>query len=275
MTEKFLLQIDGATIAGETVGNTVNSNDANRDTIIFLHAGVADRRMWAPQLAALQAEHRLLAYDLRGFGETTCQDVPFSHIADLEKIMEHFGLSEATLVGCSQGGRTALDFSLANPQRVKKLVLIAPAVSGSPPPETIPTEIEARLEALDAAEEADDLDLVNELEAQLWLDGPTSKAGRVGGELRKLFLDMNGIALRMPELTQEQEPASAHDRLSSLIIPTMVLCGELDFPHIQDRCRYLADTIPNAAGKSIPETAHLLNLEKPDVVNEILRRFVS
>jgi len=258
---------NGAKLAGISAGTG--------NPIILLHAGVADSRMWLPQLSTLQETHHVLAYDRRGFGQTTTQDVSFSHVDDLEKVMDHFGFLEATLVGSSQGGRIALDFSLANPQRVKKLVLLTPAVSGTPSPETIPSEIEAILQNLDAAEETDDLDLVNAIEAHLWLDGPTSVVGRVSGELRELFLNMNGIALHMPELTHEIEPASAYDRLSSLTMPTLVLWGELDFPHIQDRCRYLADAMPNAVGKSIPQTAHLFNLENPDEVNELLQTFAK
>lgn len=63
--------------------------------------------------------------------------------------------------------------------------------------------------ALDEAETANDRTRFNEIEAHLWLNAPISPEGRFDGELRELFLDMDGIALRMPELTQEIEPLSA------------------------------------------------------------------
>ncbi|MFK7804415.1 MAG: alpha/beta fold hydrolase [Anaerolineae bacterium] len=267
MSRIFRIQSGQADLVGESNGSG--------EALVFLHAGVADRRMWRPQMEAFQNSHQVVAYDRRGFGETTSPDEPFSNTQDLESVLNHFDLTKVTLVGCSQGGRIAIDFALTFPDRVNKLVLIAPAISGAVPPEEIPADIEALLEELEKAEEADDLEWVNKIEAHLWLDGPQSKAGRVSGPLRGLFLDMNGIALAMPELEKETEPASAYERVSQLTMPTLVLWGDLDFPHIQDRCRYLVESIPAAQGQEIKGTAHLPNLERPDIVNNYLSHFLE
>lgn len=267
MAGTFRLQIGSAQLAGERSGEG--------NSLIFLHAGVADRRMWGHQIAELRDGYHVVAYDRRGFGETTSVDEAFSHIEDLREGLDQLGISTVSLVGCSQGGRIAIDFTLAYPQRVKALVLIAPAVSGAPAPEAFPKFTQARMEALDEAEKMNELERVNAIEANLWLDGPASPDGRVGGSLRELFLDMNGIALGIPELTKEIEPSSAYERLAVLSLPTFVIWGELDFPHIKERCQYLVDTIPAAKGKEISGTAHLLNLEQPEVINEILRAFLS
>jgi pimeloyl-ACP methyl ester carboxylesterase len=232
---------------------------------------VADKRMWRQQLVDLSDTFQVVAYDRRGFGETTTADEAFSHVEDLRDLLDQLGLSSAALVGCSQGGRIAIDFALAYPHRVTGLGLIAPAISGAPEPETFLPDIEARLAALDEAEEANDLARVNLLEANVWLDGPTSPAGRVSGPLRDLFLDMNGIALGKPELTQEIELASAYERLADLSVPVLVIWGDLDFPHLRERCRHLVDTIPLVRGEEIPGTAHLPNLEQPETINRLLR----
>lgn len=262
-----MLNLGNASLYGEQQGSG--------DPLVFLHAGVADLRMWRPQFDAFNSSYHTVAYDRRGFGKTTSPDEPFSHGEDLQRILAHLGLENVTLVGCSQGGRIGIDFALEFPDRIKKLILIAPAISGAPSPEEIPAEIEAVLEKLEEAEEDDDLDRVNEVEAHLWLDGPTSEAGRVSGSLRELFLDMNGIALEMPELEQEIEPASAYERVSELTMPTLVLWGDLDFPHLKDRCRYLVESISAAQGHVITGTAHLPNLEQPKLVNRYLQEFLA
>jgi pimeloyl-ACP methyl ester carboxylesterase len=268
MAKLFQIKIDGSKLVGEQDG-------AGR-ALIFLHAGVADKRMWHEQLAALSDRYRTVAYDRRGFGETIADPgEAFSHVEDLRAVLDRLDLETAVLIGCSQGGRVALDFALAYPQRVSALILMAPAVSGAPAPTTFPAEIEARLEALDEAEEAADLTQVNELEAVLWLDGPASPTGRVGGALRELFLDMNGRALAMPELTAEIEPAAAYERVAALSMPVLVLWGELDFPHVKETCRYLVDTIPAAPVKVIPDTAHLPNMEQPAQINHIISDFLG
>jgi pimeloyl-ACP methyl ester carboxylesterase len=263
MTEIFTVAIGNARIVGEHSGAG--------SPVIFLHAGVADRRMWQPQVADLGKRHHVIAYDRRGFGETRAADETFSHVEDLRAVLDHFGHSAASLVGCSQGGRIAIDFALAHPKRVRSLTLIAPAVSGAPDPEDISSEIETVVGKLDAAEDAGDWERVNALEAHLWLDGPTSREGRVSGALRELFLDMNGIALDMPELSKEIDPPSAYERVVDLSTPTLVIWGALDFPHVKSQAQYLVDTIPAAQGREIDGTAHLLNLEQPQVVNQLLR----
>lgn len=266
MTETFQIQIDGAQLVGERAGSG--------HTVVFLHAGVADKRMWRGQIAEFSADYHAIAYDRRGFGATTAPDETFTHVEDLRALLDQLGIEVVTLMGCSQGGRIAIDFTLAYPQRVTALVLIAPAISGAPDIESIPAEIAALVDALDVAEEADDLAQINAIEAHLWLDGPTSAEGRVGGELRELFLDMNGIALAMPELFNEVEPPSAYARVAELSALTLVISGELDFPHVQERCQYLLDTIPGAKGFSIPGVAHLPTLEQPETTNMMLRDFL-
>ena len=267
LAEILNFEIGSAQLIGERTGAG--------ELLLFLHAGVGDRRMWRPQMIALSRNYQTVAYDRRGFGETTTADEVFSHVEDLRAVLDQVGNTLVTLVGCSQGGRIAVDFALAYPQRVSRLVLIAPAISGAPAPDTFPEDILERLKKLDEADEADDLEQVNAIEAALWLDGPTSQEGRVGGKLRELFLDMNGIALRMPELTKETEPAAAYDRLPQLGLPVLVIWGELDFPHVQERCRQLVDMIPAAQGQEITDTAHLPNLEQPDLINTLLWKFLG
>jgi pimeloyl-ACP methyl ester carboxylesterase len=265
--EPFLVEIGEANLVGEQVGEG--------RPLVFLHAGVADKRMWRPQMVSLSSSFRTLAYDRRGFGETETADVPFSHAEDLRQVLDRLDIQNVSLVGCSQGGRVAIDFTLAYPDRVESLVLIAPAISGAPPPQSFPARALDLDAALDAADEAGDLDRVNAIEAIFWLDGPTSPEGRVGGALRDLFLDMNGIALARPDLAQEIDPPSAYEHVVDLRLPVLVLWGDLDFPHVQDRCRYLAETIPGARGQVIPATAHLPNLERPQLMNALIREHLG
>jgi pimeloyl-ACP methyl ester carboxylesterase len=267
MTQYVQVSHNGAQFAVESSGEGL--------TLVFLHAGVADRRMWADQTAALSSRWRTVAYDRRGFGETACGEKSFSHVEDLAAVLDGCGVESAALIGCSQGGRIAIDFTLAHPQRISALVLIAPAISGAPEPGAFPPDIEQKLAALEAAETADDIDRVNAIEANLWLDGPAMPPGRVTGKARELLLAMNGLALRHPELTGEIEPPSAWERLSELSLPALVIWGALDFPHIQRNCRHLVETLPRARGMELDGVAHLPGLEQPARLNKVLAGFVS
>ena len=231
--------------------------------------------MWSAQLESLAGTYRCIAYDRRGFGETQHVDEDYSQIDDLLAVIRAGGGGPAILVGCSQGGRIALDAALLHPDQVKAIILIAPAISGAPPPE-YPTAIAAIMSRLDEAETAGDLDLANDLEAHLWLDGPGSEYGRVTGSARILFMEMNGIALRAENLGQSIEPlSSSYPRLSEIGVPTLIVWGDLDFPHIQARCDHITNLIPQGRSELINGVAHLPSLEAPEVVTEIIRRFLQ
>jgi pimeloyl-ACP methyl ester carboxylesterase len=118
------MRTDFTVMAGRAALAT--ESDGTGPAVVFLHAGVADRRMWRPLAGALGSSCRLVAYDRRGFGETPAVDEARSQVDDLVAVMDHPAAgSPAILVGCSQGGRIAIDAALEVPSRVRALVLIA------------------------------------------------------------------------------------------------------------------------------------------------------
>jgi pimeloyl-ACP methyl ester carboxylesterase len=242
--------------------------------LIFLHAGVADKRMFENAHEAFSGQWRTISYDRRGFGRTISPDESFSHIEDLRAILDYLDLEKAHLVGCSQGGRVAVSFALTYPERVVSLTLVGTAVSGAPQPNGYPQEVAKLIARIDAAQDAGELDLVNELECQLWFDGSTSRTNRVDPTKRDLFLDMNMIALSHSEFSLSNEPPSAWERLSEIHIPTLCLCGDLDLPHLKDRTRDVAVAIPNALAKFITSTAHLPTFEREDACFEVIAPFL-
>ena len=245
-------------------------------TVAMLHAGVADRRMWRDQLLAFAespTRYRTVAYDRRGFGDSLYAEEDYSQTGDLLAVLDATSADPAVLVGCSQGGRIAVDFALAYPGRVRALVLVAPAISGAPEIDVFPPRIEAWFESMERAETARDIDQINAIEAHAWLDGPECQEGRVGGAVRELFLAMNDIALRAERRGTESEPPPAYGRLVALDVPTLLVWGDLDFPHLVERCAYVATQLPQAKTYVMRGTAHLPNLERPAEFNNVLLRF--
>ncbi|WP_421759417.1 alpha/beta fold hydrolase [Devosia sp.] len=267
MSAPFEIPFDGAVLRGEADGFGI--------PVVFLHAGVADRRMWSEQMRALAEEgYHVISYDRRGFGETETGDVPFSHLVDLEAVLDRLSIHAAVLVGCSMGGALAIDFAIENPGRTIGLVLIGTAISGGDSAE-IPEEVAELEDALDYASERGNLETVNRIEAHLWLDGPLSESGRVQGPARELFLKMNAIALHHPDLTQEEEPDDADLSLSTIAAPSLLVVGELDFPDIIARHEDLSEELENAFAVILEDTAHLPSLERPDLFNPLLLEFLE
>ncbi len=242
--------------------------------LIFLHAGVADRRMWAAQQQHLHTHYRTLAYDRRGFGATRAVAEPFNAITDLLNVMDDAGIERAVLIGCSMGGMLAAQTALLHPSRVQALVLIASASGVAQAPPQHSTIVQTRLAALAAAEAACDLAAVNALEAQLWLDGPEQPQGRVHGQARILFHDMNGIALAAGEVGLAERGPSLVDKLQELDLPVLLLAGEFDFPGINHAMASMATALPHAELHTLEGCAHLPSVERPDLVNAFLTRFL-
>jgi len=244
--------------------------------VLLIHAGVNDRRSWHHLVDRLSGRHRCLAYDMRGYGETTYErEDGWSPVADALAVLDAAGVERAVAVACSMGGQAAIDLALAHPGRVAGLALVGTAVRDAPYPEleTGPTaELNALIEAADAA---GDLDEVGRLEAWMWLDGPAAPEGRVGGAARELFLDMNARALRAEDPGEEAETPPAWPRLGEIAVPTLLLVGRLDAEEIVAIDEQAAPLMPGARLQFLDGVAHVPHLEGDRATLDELTAFVD
>ena len=132
--------------------------------VLLLHAGIADRRMWAPQVEALEAAgHRVTAPDLPGYGETPLEPGTIAYVDHVAALLD----APAAVVGCSFGGSVALELALARPELVERLVLVGSSIRGWEWSEAA----EAGFAAEEALLEAGDVAGAARQQAELWL-GP-------------------------------------------------------------------------------------------------------
>ena len=240
--------------------------------VVFLHAGVADSRMWEPQVAAFEKHFDVIRPDQRGFGGSDLPPSPWSPLGDVLALMDELALKPVHLVGCSMGSSLAIDFALDHPARVSKLVLVGPGVSGAEFGQKYP-ELWADVQA---ADDAHDMVALNEAEANLWLDGPRRRPGHVDKRLRDLFLDMNGISLKHDqERAPRQAPDSpAVDRLHEITAPMLVVVGDEDVPPVFDAVELLMEQVKGARKAVIHDAAHLPNLEHSEEFNRMVLDFL-
>ncbi len=244
------------------------------DPVLLIHSGMTDRRSWRSLSSRLAPDHLVLAYDQRRYGETTYTPEPYSPVADAVAVLDAAGISRVAVVGCSMGGAAAIDLALEHPGRVSRLALIAPSFSGGPRLETYPEPVHTLERKLEAAEEAGDLAEVNRLLAWIWLDGPAAPEGRVGGAVRELFLDMNGIALANPDPGEKRRLESAWDQLDRIAVPTLLLAGEYDLPDLLPVCQRAVERIPDARLLELPGVAHLPHLEDDETCLSAITDFL-
>jgi pimeloyl-ACP methyl ester carboxylesterase len=241
--------------------------------LVLVHAGIADSRMWDSQFAVFAEQYQVIRYDRRGFGKTAMVAGPFSHHQDLHGLLHFLNIGRALLVGCSQGGKTVLDFTLEHPQMTEALVLVGSALGGF----AFSGERPRQAEELDAAEEAGDLERVNELELQIWVDGASRTPDQVNPQVRELVRAMNLIALATPEGLGEEvplEPAAA-TRLAEIRVPIMVIVGDVDTARTLATADYLAATISGAQKVVMAGTAHVPNMEQPELFNAHVLNFLA
>lgn len=100
------------------------------EAIALIHCGGADLRNWkfiAPQLSK---NYQVVAFDGRGAGQSPPLLEPANYVEDLRRLLDYLGIDKAAIVGHSIGGQIATDFALTYPERISKLVLVAPGLSG-------------------------------------------------------------------------------------------------------------------------------------------------
>ena len=242
--------------------------------VVLLHEGIADSRMWLHQLPVLEPEFTVVRIDLRGFGRSPHASGRFSPVDDVVSVLDELGLERATVVGASFGGRVALELAGARPERVERLVLVAPGLGGHDWSEEVTRVWTQEEEAF----EAGDLDRATDVNVRLWVDGPRRGPDAVPAEVREFVRTMQREAFELPEPDPPPESVwpdpPVHARLGELRMPTLVVVGDEDVPDMLAIADRLAAEIPGARKVVLADTAHMLPLERPDELNRILLDFL-
>jgi pimeloyl-ACP methyl ester carboxylesterase len=262
---------DQLTVSKEETTLVGERSPGTGPVVVFLHAGITDRRSWTEVDQRLTQSATPVTYDRRGFGGTPISQAPFSHVDDLLAVLEAVADVPTWLVGSSMGGGLALDAALVAPELVAVLVLIAPAVSGDTRFELDP-DTSRFGSLLGEAIDRHDLEEVNRLETWLWLDGPGQSERRIGNPVRSLVMEMNEIILHND--AEEGTGASgldSWDRIGEVCAPTTVACGDLDVPFFVKMSREIAKRLPTGRFIEIKGVAHLPQMETPALVADLVK----
>lgn len=238
-------------------------------TVILLHGGFGDLRMWDDQFEELARTFRVVRYDQPGFGKSSKPQAAYSPSALLLQLMDHLQVEKALLVGNSMGGTLAIDFALLHPRRVAKIVLVGSGLGGYAIPKEDQDKMNASFQtaAQQGPEEA----------AKLWLKNPMVAVAMSHPESKQLLETMvleNTSIFQMRFWPIEKMDPPAVGRLKEIKIPTLVIIGDKDTPTIQEIANAASAGIPDAIKVEIKDTDHLPQMEKPDEFNKIVLNFL-
>jgi len=233
--------------------------------VVLITGSNLDRRMWARERDWLSGEHTVIRYDLRAHGQSETAKAPFSHVDDLVSLLDELAVSKATLIGLSAGSTIALDLALQAPERVERMVLAGPSISGYIPKEQLPfaSDLISALQKRDYRKAGEVL-----LSTSVFAAPPESQA-----LVRSMVME-NDRLWTVPRELLKPPTRPAVDRLQEVRVPTLVLVGEKDMFQ-REQADLLARSVPGARMVVIPGGGHLLNLTSPEQFRSAVVAFLN
>lgn len=238
--------------------------------VLFLHGLGGTRLAWEPQLEGLADQFRCIAWDLPGYGDSEpLPELTFPAIVDaIARLLDTLELDRVDVVGLSFGGQQAMHLALAQPGRVRRLVL----ADTSPRFGADGTDPEAwmrlRLDPLDAGVTPAEMaaPVLDSITAPGW-------GGVERDRLIHAFAQIPSAGLRASVICLPSHDVSG--RLGEIDAPTLVIVGELDDETPLSYAETIASGIPGARLAVIPGAAHLTPTETPAEFNALVAQFLA
>jgi pimeloyl-ACP methyl ester carboxylesterase len=240
--------------------------------VILIHGWAVDRRMWAQQVPALKRRFKVIAFDRRGFGQSTCPAGLDQEVEDLDALLEHFKLDQAALIGMSQGGRVAMRYAATRPGRVTALVLQGVPLDGLVPPSHDPSIIPtARLAALMRAGNRGEAIQVLSEHALMDRDARSATAR---AQLQTMLRDYRGEDLQLAPPT-ELSLEESRMQLAQITAPTIVVTGSRETIWLRQVADFTARNIRGARRRVIRGGRHFVNMTHATDYNRCVVDFLE
>jgi len=222
--------------------------DSPARTLVLLHGFAGNARQWSYQLRHFSDLHRVIAPDLRGHGDSDSADGDFTldrQLLDLDQIFDRLAVTEPfVLCGHSFGGALAVEYALAHPDRVDRLILVAAA--GAYP-------------------------LARRLRLALGL--PVSILNLVYRVLSRRIGAPPAVLKNM--YRQTVAPWSGWEKFARIDCPTMTIRGHRDSVFEHQYFERVAESIPDAEDVNVGASGHMVMLERREAVNRAIERFLA
>jgi pimeloyl-ACP methyl ester carboxylesterase len=251
---------------------TIHFADQGRgQPIIMVHGHTLDRRIFDPVVAHLADRNlRLLRPDLRGHGRSDRPEFGYhwsDHAADIRAVMAEAGVERAVVLGFSLGGGVALEMAVTAPELVTGLVLVSPVMPDRP--------FEAAfLDNLKAVAKVARTQGIGDAMRGPWMESPLFAASFDKPGVREatagIVADFPGADYLATKRDVIERDWAMPERLSEIAVPTRVMIGANDMPGFRAYAEEAAGGIPGATLVVVEGAGHLLPLEAPQRVAEVV-----
>ncbi|MGI8609882.1 MAG: alpha/beta fold hydrolase [Candidatus Dormibacteria bacterium] len=258
---------------------------SGKTTIVLLHGLGATNASMLPTLWDLARDHRVLAPDLPGFGESgkpvRTYDFPF-FASWLRDFLDQLGVKKATLVGNSLGGRISLEAGLTMPERIERMVLLCPSPAFLRGRVAIPLVRALRPEMAlvpmllghaQVAQVARSLFARPDRLPDGWYDA-------FADEFLRVFRSPRGrVAFFSAARQVYLEPARGElgfwDRLPRMRVPALFVWGEKDWLVPARFEHHVTGALPNCESVVLDDCGHVPQYEFPELTNKLIREFIG
>jgi pimeloyl-ACP methyl ester carboxylesterase len=238
--------------------------------VLLLHGVGGNHTVWNEVIPGLATEFRVLAPDLRGHGRSVAPaDSEFSFsemMGDLLRLLDEKRVDSAHVVGLSGGAMLALRLTLDRPERVRSLTMMGGAAYTDSH-----TRAVAQRWAETFSKEGPDrfaLRLLKDLYYPDWVEAHLDFADEVRRQVKHQDY---GPAVRW---ALAMATFDERNRIATVARPTLIVQGMQDAVMDASHARILRQTIPGAQIRILPETGHLVPVERPREVVETLLKFL-
>jgi len=233
--------------------------------VLMIHSFLMDYEMFAPQVAELGEQFRLIGVDARGHGGTP-GETPFDYwdiARDMIGLMDALALDQAAVMGTSQGGFIALRMAILAPERISALCLMGTCATAEAPD----TAMAYRNIVADWAQNGPD--------AQVDMVASLSMGDFDATEIKKEWRKVDG-----EQLVRNMEALAGRDgllpRLGEVRCPVLILHGSSDAAYALRRAEEIAEGVAAAEPLVVIEGgSHYLSLTHPQAINPHLSRFLT
>ena len=246
--------------------------------VVLLHAGLQDHTMWEPQVKVLSAKYDVITPDLPFHGLTTGNDTSVLAKDVVKALLDELHIQKAFIVGLSMGSSVAEDFIIAYPKRVRKAVLMSAGINGYDKIHNIDSVSSDWYYRFQRALNLHDTALAALEFTKAWAQGVYRASDSLKAPVSQFVYRTTLDNLRIHKMAGspllENHPP-AMERIISIRLPVLVIDGDQDLPYIGVTSLYLDKRIRLAHRVTIKGAAHMLNMEKPKEVNQLLLKFFA